>query len=350
VACSDEGAAPLVTVVIEPPASTELLTGDLLPLVATSSDRGAVLEWSSSAPFVATVDAAGVVEALRPGSVRIEVGGSRVSGDALDLTVVQRPGGYTAAEIDYFGEIAFGAEFGTASPLLRRWPQSRGPRIRINGSPTDADLETLTAVRAEIGALTGLDMAIVDAAQTVDIHFVPVSEFTSVLPQAPPGNVGVVWLWWDGGQHLVQSVVLIGSDIDPVLRAHIIREEVTQMLGLLRDSFRYPQSIFYQAFSTVQEYAPVDRTVIELLYRPELQVGMTLEVAMREARRLLRSGTMAVAPGAGRDDVPPLRQRATGPPGSAGSGSASGAPVPSARLSPPRSGLRPPGAPPAGSR
>tara|TARA_A200000113_G_scaffold225584_1_gene246944 strand:+ start:1656 stop:2444 length:789 start_codon:yes stop_codon:yes gene_type:complete len=47
---------------------------------------------------------------------------------------------------------------------------------------------------------------------------------------------------------------------------HIIREEITQSLGLLNDSYDYPQSIFYQGFSETKSYTPLDKRLISLLY------------------------------------------------------------------------------------
>lgn len=289
-ACGDAG--PETVLEIEAPASSEVTVGDLLQLTATASGEVGVLTWTSNAPQVATV-AGGTVEALRPGAVTIGVSGRGAVPDELPLTVVLRPGGYTTDEIDYFGDIAFGAEFGGAVPLLRRWHTDAPPRIRINGSPTDGDLEVLDSVVAEINWLAPFDIELVEDAPSVEMHFVPEVSFPDILAEAPPGNIGLVWVWWGADQHIFQSVVLIASDVSADRRAHIIREEITQMLGLLQDSFRYPESIFYQSFSTVTEYLPIDRAVIDLLHRPELTVGSSEAAAKRVARLLLKDGGVA---------------------------------------------------------
>ncbi len=215
-----------------------------------------------------------------PGAVPADIG----------LTVVERPGGYGVDEIDYFTEVAFGSEFGGATPLLRRWHADRGPLIRVNGAPSAGDQLALDSVIAELNRLTPLGIDIVADSPTVEMHFIPQSEFQDVLPQAPEGNNGIVWVWWGGDQHIFRSVVLISTTTAEARRAHIIREEITQMLGLLKDSFRYPASIFYQPVSDVTEYLPIDRSVIELLHRPELSVGMTAEEGAQVARTLLRPG------------------------------------------------------------
>ena len=267
---------PGSVMVIGAPPSTAITVGDFLTLMVTATAGGPLISWASSDESVASVAGGGAVEAKRPGAVTVTASAEGATSAEIALTVVERPGGYVADEIDYFLEIAFGSEFGGATSLLRRWPSGSGPLIRVNGTPSTGDREVLDSVIAEINRLAlGLDIELVADFPTVEMHFVPQSDFATLLPQAPPGNNGLVWLWWGEDQYLFQSVVLISTTTGEALRAHIIREEVTQMLGLLQDSFRYPQSIFYQAFSDVTEYLPIDRSVIDLLHRPELRVGMT---------------------------------------------------------------------------
>lgn len=65
----------------------------------------------------------------------------------------------------------------------------------------------------------------------------------------------------------------------------MLREELTQSLGLARDSNLYPESIFQQSFSTkTTDYAPIDRDLIRLLYHPEMKVGLNRD----EVDNLLR--------------------------------------------------------------
>jgi hypothetical protein len=47
---------------------------------------------------------------------------------------------------------------------------------------------------------------------------------------------------------------------------HLLREELTQSLGLTNDAFDYRESIFYQKWTETTEYAPIDRKLIEMLY------------------------------------------------------------------------------------
>lgn len=47
---------------------------------------------------------------------------------------------------------------------------------------------------------------------------------------------------------------------------HFIREEITQGLGLINDSWKYPESIFYQGYSKVIQYSELDKSIIQKLY------------------------------------------------------------------------------------
>jgi hypothetical protein len=51
-----------------------------------------------------------------------------------------------------------------------------------------------------------------------------------------------------------------------VEQKHLLREELTQSLGLFNDSYRYPESIYYQGWTTTTEYAQIDVELIEMLY------------------------------------------------------------------------------------
>jgi hypothetical protein len=299
--CGDNPTTPDVTVTIQPPASAELMVGDELTLTASVSQPGAVIQWVPSDTAVAAV-VAGVVEGLRPGGVWVS---ARAGGaaDSVFLTVIPRPDGYSAQEVDYFLEIAFGVEYGQASLVVRRWRTDA--LLRVNGTPSHRDLETLSAVVEDINELTATaDMVIVEEDASVELHFAPSATFPEILPGYVPGNLGYFSVWWDATQHFTRAVVLIATEIDQPLRDHLIREEVTQILGLMRDSFRFPDSIFYQQFSLTHEFAPVDAALIEMLYRPEIDAGMAQGTAARVLRRLVRNGEGAGAPVVAASQVP----------------------------------------------
>ena len=59
-----------------------------------------------------------------------------------------------------------------------------------------------------------------------------------------------------------------------------VEEELTQSLGLGKDSEKYPNSIFQSSWTQTTEYLPIDRELIRLLYHPEMKIGLN-DIAWR---------------------------------------------------------------------
>jgi len=98
-------------------------------------------------------------------------------------------------------------------------------------------------------------------------------------PNYVPTNYGFFWsLWHDDNYEIYNSRILVSSaDINQTERSHLIREELTQSLGLMNDSNKYEDSIFYQDWTDVTEYSIIDKSVIKMLYLKKIKPGMTIE-------------------------------------------------------------------------
>lgn len=186
---------------------------------------------------------------------------------------------FSQEALDYFVEIAFGAEFGDADSVIRKWEDDI--RIGVFGEPGEADLEGLATVIADLNFLIGtISIDIVDTDHNVEIHLVPEARFAEIEPNYVPGNSGFFWLWWDAHGYIFDARILISTTgITQAERSHLIREELTQVLGLMNDSWSYPDSIFYQGWTDVQVFSDIDVMVIKMLYLPEVEVGMQYDEA-----------------------------------------------------------------------
>ena len=184
---------------------------------------------------------------------------------------------YSKEELEYFFEIAFGSEYGTSQPIIHKW--TNNIRIKINGTPTNKDLDSLNQVIAELNSLlSGISLDIVTYNQNIDIYFTAVDQFASILPGYIPGNMGYFTVWWDSSDAIYKAKILIAiDDVSQQERSHLIREELTQSLGIMKDSYRYKDSVFYQGWTDTLNYSPIDRTIVSLLYDPRLRSGMTQE-------------------------------------------------------------------------
>ena len=187
---------------------------------------------------------------------------------------------YDETELAYFGDIAGQVEYGDEGGLVHKWTEDL--RIAVYGDPTRRDLAALDNVIQDINELIApLRLTLVENDPNLEIHFAPETGLAAILPEYVPGNLGFVYVWWDGDGAITQGAILISTTgVTPDERAHLIREELTQSLGLLADSLEYEDSIFQMDWTTANRYAPIDRAVIEMLYRPELVPGMTIADAL----------------------------------------------------------------------
>ena len=202
---------------------------------------------------------------------------------------------YDREAFGYLSEVGFGAEYGSSLPVLHKWTED--VNLRIYGSPTPSDIATLTQVVSELNELIGgikltLDDGYGDGWSAgsrpgsrpgsndspgdLEVHFAPESQFQNIEPHYIPVNYGFFRVWWDHQGAIYRGRILVASeDITQEERSHLIREEVTQSMGLFQDSWNYPDSIFYQGWTATGEYATIDRPTIRLLYQPQLLPGMT---------------------------------------------------------------------------
>ncbi len=184
---------------------------------------------------------------------------------------------YSDQELEYFFETAIGAEFGSIPPLIHKWTDNI--RIKVNGNPTSTDLDVLNQVISELSLLLGgITIDIVGQDPNIEVYFTTIDQFSSIEPGYVSGNMGFFWVWWDSNGVINMAKILIAIDeISQQERSHLIREELTQSLGIMNDSYSFEDSIFYQGWTDTINYLPIDRTIISLLYDPRLKSGMTQE-------------------------------------------------------------------------
>ena len=189
---------------------------------------------------------------------------------------------FTQEEIDYFLEIALGAEFGDEIPVIKKW--NKNIRIKIEGEPTIEDLEIINDIISDLNELVScIKIKLVEKKENLTITFSPESDFGSIDQNYIPTNYGFFWaLWHDDNYVIYNANILVSSvDITQNERSHLIREELTQSLGLMNDSDKYKDSIFYQEWTDFTEFCEIDRAVIKLLYQKKVKPGMSKEQVLK---------------------------------------------------------------------
>jgi hypothetical protein len=191
--------------------------------------------------------------------------------------------------IEYLEEIAFGFNpnvrqtrgddyYEAAAGWIKKWQAVI--RIKVLGDPTESDLTTVRAVARELDELIDpISVRVTGSDEDANVFWtvIPWDQFDEVLsiPKtvesagqgeyiSRAGVISVAWLVVDSG--------LRGDR-----RQHVIREEITQIVGLPRDSWTYPESIFHEGESKTTEFTELGKAVIRLLCDPRIEPGMTVE-------------------------------------------------------------------------
>lgn len=205
---------------------------------------------------------------------------SSCSPDSEDLS--PRLTEYNESVVDYFQEVALGFEFGNASNITRRWENDM--RVFMGGQISPELLVETERIIDEINELstTGFKVELVaDSLQSNYYVFLGSgASYARIYPSMENlvgSNFGLFTIFWDGSNRLFNGHMYV--DIfraDTIEQKHLLREELTQSLGLARDSDLYAESIFQQSFSTkTTDYASIDRDVIRLLYHPGMRLGLS---------------------------------------------------------------------------
>jgi len=197
-----------------------------------------------------------------------------------DEAIVPNPNAYEESVIGYFKEIALGFEFGNASEITRRW---EGPmKVYIGGQVTPGLLAETNKIINEINNLSTTEFEIKLVSDTLQsnfyIYFGSGSSYASIFPSLSDlvaSNFGLFNVFWDGSDELIRGYMYVDIFRASVVeQKHLLREELTQSLGLAKDSDWYGDSIFQQSYTTTTEYSKIDRDLIRLLYHPDMKIGL----------------------------------------------------------------------------
>lgn len=188
--------------------------------------------------------------------------------------------GYTADEIvNYFCDVALGAEYGDASENVIKWTSP--VYYTVNGAATDTDMQLLESLINAINNIPGFPgMYKAESAESANltINFVSREDMSAYVGADYNGYVN---LWWTDYE-ITNGVIYYRTDLTQSLRSAVIVEELCQSLGLLTDTYDHPESIFYQYHTDTSWPTTLDWALISLLYSDEITPGMD-ESAVRAA-------------------------------------------------------------------
>lgn len=202
---------------------------------------------------------------------------------------------YDLMVIDYFKEIALGFEIGIASKITRKWGNDM--KIYISGQKEDELVEELNKIVYELNQLStdGFGIKIVEDSLSSNYHLFlgTGKQYGQLYPSHEiftRTNVGLFTVSWDRTNHINHGHMYVDIErSDKVIQKHLLREELTQSLGLGNDSPLYIESIFQSASTMTTDFAQIDRDLIRLLYHPKMVVGLDDLMSDKILREILIS-------------------------------------------------------------
>jgi hypothetical protein len=187
---------------------------------------------------------------------------------------------YDESLIEYFNDVALGFEFGGASEVTRKWTTEM--KIFVGGNNHPELVAELQNIIGEINTLATDGFRASVVTDTLESNFyiflgsgATYSKRFPWLANLVQTNWGLFSISFDPTNHINGGSMYVDTDrANSFEEKHLLREELTQSLGLGRDSHRYPSSIFHASWSETTQYSDMDKDLIRLLYHPLMQIGL----------------------------------------------------------------------------
>ncbi|WP_341228113.1 DUF2927 domain-containing protein [uncultured Arcticibacterium sp.] len=195
--------------------------------------------------------------------------------------------------IAYFKEIALGFEFSSSTEITRKW--NTDMLIYVGGEKEDYLMSELNSIIAEINQLSTDGFSVSITADTLKSNFYIFlgsgNEYGNQFPSSQDlinNNWGLFNINWNDQNELYKGRMYV--DIyraEETAQKHLLREELTQSLGLGKDSNLYAESIFRQSWTLTNHYTPIDKELIRLLYHPKITSGLNSEEVTERLTNIL---------------------------------------------------------------
>jgi hypothetical protein len=174
---------------------------------------------------------------------------------------------YSEEAKQYFKEIALKTEFDGDRKKAFVWTTDM--KIFVDGQKPEYLMNELRKIVAELNVIIDpIDIKIVSnkSESNYIVYFGSHTDFNAKYKVYSPQRLNNNWGYFEVSSNSGKMYVDLVRNGDVESYKHLLREELTQSLGLFNDSWDYPESIFYQGWTTTTEYAPIDRELIDMLY------------------------------------------------------------------------------------
>ncbi len=195
--------------------------------------------------------------------------------------------------IQFFLSVAMGSEFGSNVSKSKKWKDPM--QIYISGNASPDLLEELEDIISEINALCSDGFYIEQVQDSLLSNYhIFVGNPTAYAKMYPTSlemlfqNNGLFTIHYNDEYVIYKGNMYVNSE-DTFLQEqkHLLREELTQSLGLANDVKYYPKSIFYYKRSLTTEYDKLDMEIIRLLYHPGFLSGLSPNASESALRNIM---------------------------------------------------------------
>ena len=169
--------------------------------------------------------------------------------------------------IEYYNEIAGKSEYGDSSHKFVKWKGD--VKIFFDFENNDSIKEYTKIIINELNNLIDpITISITKDKKEANafIYFCDFSEYkkkTNITINGKfLGFVGTVIYQ----SRIYASHIFINERLSGIELKSVLREEITQSLGFLNDSWEYPESVFYQGGCNTNKFSEIDKAIIKLHY------------------------------------------------------------------------------------
>jgi hypothetical protein len=199
--------------------------------------------------------------------------------DDIHLTELEKPNisnvksigeGHSEEAKSYYKEIVTKNEY-NENYTPQKWYKDM--KIFVKGNKLGYLMDELNKVVSELNDLiTGIDIKIVNTESESNfiVYFGGQKEYNQLCPYSikfTEHNYGL-FVINSRGNEITDGSMYVDIDRTTKINAekHLLREELTQSLGLTNDSYKYPESIFYGEWTETIKYTELDKEIIKMLY------------------------------------------------------------------------------------
>ena len=181
-----------------------------------------------------------------------------------------------------FYKIALNAEFGgTNDGKIKKW--KKDINVFIKNPEHSVLLDEFNKIKDEINTLsssTKINRVFDESNANFVVFFsdrFEYAKYDSSLSNYLSDNWGLFWLYWNRNNEIYKGSMYVDIERtkDLVCQKHILREELTQALGLMNDiNNNQTNSIFHQEWNCTNYFTKMDKNIISLFLSQRVFSGM----------------------------------------------------------------------------